>query len=182
MNWVKVNLDTYKRIQLINRRTGEVSVGISPRPYTPSGEDEQDLTSELLVVKAPHEPNTYELQKLVRNAILEYDKSPAVNVFRVGTEEAWLDRETRVGLVNSLTVQDNLGLEETTMWLNGHPLTFNVKHALELLQNLELYAIACYNVTQQHLRYIEGLNREELLNFNITTEYPDPLEFDLKND
>lgn len=183
MNWVKVNLDTYERVQVINNRTGEVSVGISPRPCLPfrSSEDsvnESDQDSmELLVVVASKEPNTYELRKLVEQAILEYDKSPAVNSFTIGNEKAWLDKETRVGLVNSLKVQEELGLVESTMWLNGHPITFNIKDALELLSNLELYAIACYNVTQQHLQDILTLNREELFNYNITTNYPDPPVF-----
>ena len=42
-------------------------------------------------------------------AIVEYDKSENVNVFELNGMRAWLDKATRVGLVNSLNIEKEAG-------------------------------------------------------------------------
>ena len=48
-----------------------------------------------------------------------YDTSEAVNSFTLQGKQMWLPKETRVGLVNSITIEKNAGKETTTLWFDG---------------------------------------------------------------
>jgi hypothetical protein len=47
--------------------------------------------------------------------IYDYDKSEAVNSFTVNNESMWLDKATRVGLVNSTNVAKANGAENIVL-------------------------------------------------------------------
>lgn len=179
MNWIKVNRDAFEKIQCINPRKGTYLLNLSPRPYTPT-EDEQDVNCEVLSVKVDKVPCTMELNKFLLDLQAEYDKGDEVNTFTLGNEKCWLDKETRVGLINSIGIQEDCGLVETTLWLNGVPYKLSIEYALEFLKELELYTIECYNVTQEHISQIKATtDRDALFEFNVSDGYPTPLEFDL---
>jgi hypothetical protein len=56
--------------------------------------------------------------------------------------------------------------------------TVNIDAALQFLKTLELYAIECYNVTQQHLAEIEALtDKDAILTYDVTKGYPDRISF-----
>ena len=47
-----------------------------------------------------------------------------------------------------------------------------------MLQEIELYALACYNVTQRHINSINQLyTKEEIEAYNFKTGYPGKLSF-----
>ena len=109
-----------------------------------------------------------------------YDKSQAVNSFMVNDSPAWLDKATRVGLINSLQIEKAVGREDTTIWLNGASYTLSIDDALKMLTVIELYAVDCFNTTENHIKAInelEDLNR--VYNYNYTKGYPKRLRFDL---
>jgi hypothetical protein len=58
--------------------------------------------------------------------IQKYDISTSVNSFKVNGVETWLDKATRVGLMNSVTILKALNKETMTLWLNDIPYTINV--------------------------------------------------------
>ena len=112
--------------------------------------------------------------------IHDYDKSQAVNSFLVNGERMWLDKATRVGLVNSTNVAKATGAENVTFWANDKSYTVPCDMMLQILYALELYAMKCYNKTSEHImnvRTLEDLNR--IYNYNYTKGYPKRLNFEV---
>jgi len=116
-------------------------------------------------------------KQLLAERITEYDTSDNVNSFTLGGKQMWLDKVTRVGLVNSVTMEKNAGKAETTLWFGGERYTLPVDTALQMLSALELYALECYNVTQRHLAEVEALETAEAAAaYDWTEGYPEKLE------
>ena len=107
-----------------------------------------------------------------------YDTSEAVNSFTLGGKEMWLPKETRVGLVNSVTIEKNAGKETTILWFDGAKYELPVDTALQMLSALELYALDCYNTTAAHKAAVSALaSVSEIVNYDYTANYPSKLNF-----
>ena len=122
-------------------------------------------------------PLSKQKRKLI-NEINAYDTSDEVNSFFLNGVKVWLNKDTRVGLMNSLTIEKNAGKEESTLWFNNICITINCDAAIQMLSALELYALNCYNVTAKHKVAVENLNNlEEALGYDYTVGYPEKLSF-----
>ena len=122
-----------------------------------------------------------ELLSLVKkkkiNDISVYDKSNSVNSFNLNGLPVWLDKDTRVGLMNSTQIEKAAGHETTTLWLGSVSLVINCDLAIQLLSALELYALECYNKTAEHKANVGKLTSiEEVEAYDYTTGYPDKLD------
>ena len=107
-----------------------------------------------------------------------YDVSQNVNLFYFQGIPMWLDKATRVGLMNSITIEKNAGVSETTLWLGAMSITIQVDTAISMLASLEIYAHECYNVTARHIAEVNALETiEDIEGFDITQDYPAKLEF-----
>ena len=107
-----------------------------------------------------------------------YDKSDNVNAFVINGKSAWLDKATRVGLVNSLNMEKSAGRTDTELWLNGEMFKLNIDVALQMLVVLELYAKECYNVTEQHIANVMKLSDvNRIWNYKYNKGYPEKLKF-----
>ena len=112
-------------------------------------------------------------QRVKVAAIVAYDVTDAVNVFEINGMHAWLDKATRVGLVNSLTIEKAAGRTESTLYLNGTALLLAIDDALDMLSELELYAVACYRTTEEHKAAVNALSViEDVIAYDITAGYP----------
>ena len=110
--------------------------------------------------------------------ITEYDQSEDVNSFTLQGKTMWLPKETRVGLVNSVTIEKNAGKETTTLWFGGERYELPVDTALQMLAALELYALECYNVTAAHKAAVNALESvEDVVAYDYTQGYPEKLNF-----
>ena len=110
--------------------------------------------------------------------ITEYDQSEDVNSFTLQGKTMWLPKETRVGLVNSVTIEKNAGKETTVLWFGGEKYELSVDTALQMLSALELYALECYNVTAAHKAAVNALERvEDVVAYDYTQGYPEKLNF-----
>ena len=108
--------------------------------------------------------------------IASYDTSDKVNGFMLNGQIVWLDKATRVGLMNSTTIERDLGQETTELWLGEHNLIIKCDLAIQLLQQLEVYALKCFNVTATHKKEVNSLSTiEEINSYDITKDYPDKL-------
>ena len=108
--------------------------------------------------------------------IAAYDTSDKVNGFILNGQIVWLDKATRVGLMNSTTIERDLGQETTELWLGEHNLIIKCDLAIQLLQQLEVYALKCFNVTATHKKEVNNLSTiEEINSYDITKDYPDKL-------
>ena len=109
--------------------------------------------------------------------IAAYDTSSSVNGFMLNGLLVWLDKATRVGLMNSTTIAKASGQETTTLWLGGMKLVVDCDKAIQLLSALEMYALECFNVTASHKQAVSELTTiEEVEAYNYKSGYPKMLE------
>ena len=180
---------------------GNISVFYYSKPYTENVEYENPETGEMeteertswrcnvvelndkyLNTMIRENPESLECQKrLLRERILALDSSEHVNSFSIGGIKTWIDKSTRVGLKLRFEAEKRLGKTETTLWQNGMqfplPLVGDVT-ALDMFDGIELYASACYEVTQMHLANIVTLTSvEEVKNYDYLAGYPQKLAF-----
>ena len=121
-----------------------------------------------------------EARRKVLKAIDQYDSSDAVNSFILNNNTVWLDKNTRVGLQNSISIERDSGRSETALWFNGVKLTVRCTLALQMLSILELYALSCYNKTVEHKNNVQKLSTvEDILNYNYKSGYPEKPEFNI---
>ena len=117
-----------------------------------------------------------ELKKLKNDEITKYDTSSNVNVFSLNGVDVWLDRDTRVSLMNSTTIAKNMGQENTTLWLGTVKITVKCDQAIQLLSALEMYALSCFNKTAEHKKNVEALSTiNEIVSYDYTVGYPEKL-------
>ena len=109
--------------------------------------------------------------------IAAYDTSDKVNGFVLNGLLVWLDKATRVGLMNSTTIAKASGQETTTLWLGGMKLVVDCDKAIQLLSALEMYALECFNVTASHKQAVSELTTiEEVEAYDYKAGYPKTLE------
>lgn len=112
----------------------------------------------------------------VLKKIEAYDTSSAVNGFVLNGAEVWLDKGTRVGLMNSTTIAKATGQATTTLWLGDNRLVVDCDKAIQLLSALEMYALECFNVTAAHKKAVGELTDiGEVLSYDYTKGYPEKL-------
>lgn len=105
-----------------------------------------------------------------------YDTSSAVNGFVLNGAVVWLDKATRVGLMNSTTIAKAMGQAKTTLWLGDTKLEVGCDMAIQLLSSLEMYALECFNVTAAHKKAVAELTDiGEVLSYDYTKGYPEKL-------
>lgn len=150
--------------------------------------EEQEAYLELHPQSTPYESfNMTELteasvsdRNMLISKIEAYDVSDNVNVFYVNDTPVWFNKETRASLNNSISIEKEVGKETTVLWINGSPYTLTVDAAKQMLVDLELYAIACYNNTQRNIASVQSIAlKSDLKNFDITQGYPEKLNFNL---
>lgn len=132
------------------------------------------------------EPVPTESEKLEQakaNKIAEitaYDTSDKVNGFMLNGLLVWLDKATRVGLMNSTTIAKAAGQQTITLWLGGLKLVVDCDKAIQLLSALEVYALECFNVTAAHKKAVSELTTiEEVEKYDITAGYPAQLRMEV---
>ena len=126
----------------------------------------------------PTESEKLEQAKVEKIAdITAYDTSDKVNGFMLNGLLVWLDKATRVGLMNSTTIAKAAGQKTTTLWLVGLKLVVDCDKAIQLLSALEMYALECFNVTASHKQAVSELTTiEEVEAYDYKEGYPKMLE------
>lgn len=142
------------------------------------GEKEYDLVSEEWREQCKATLEKAKKEKL--EAILAYDTSSDVNGFMLNGNKVWLDKETRVGLMNSTTIAKSVGQKTTTLWLGSMKLVIDCDKAIQLLSALEMYALDCFNVTASHKQAVSELTTiEEVEAYDYKVGYPKMLEMSI---
>ena len=119
-------------------------------------------------------------QKMVLAEIEKHDTSPSVNGFMLNGLRVWLNKDTRVGLMNSTSIAKGMGQATTTLWFGGMKIVVNCNKAIGLLSALEMYALDCFNVTAAHKKAVAELNTvEEVLGYDYTKGYPEQLKMEV---
>lgn len=132
----------------------------------------------------PYVPSDAELLRLAKESktqeIERYDTSDKVNGFKLNGTVFWLDKATRVGLMNSTTIAKSMGSETTDLWMDDVKLTIPCDTVIKLLSAIELYALECFNTTARHKAEVRKLKTvEEVEKYDIKEGYPKQLEINL---
>ena len=116
----------------------------------------------------------------VLSAISTYDASDSVNTLVVNGQRGWLDKATRVGLMNGVSVAKECGMERMSLWTEGREYVMDVARLEELLVKVEVYAIGCYNVTAGHRRAVAGLTTlGAVLGYDFKAGYPEKVSMEI---
>lgn len=115
------------------------------------------------------------------NKIYEYDGSDNVNQFTVnGTLTDWFMPDQRSNYRNSIDAAKIVGIENLSLFVGGTSITIPTNTAELLLAQIQLYADACYIVTQQHIAAVNVLESIEAVDaFDYTADYPPKLNFNI---
>ena len=112
--------------------------------------------------------------------ITAYDTSSSVNGFVLNGLLVWLDKATRVGLMNSTNIAKATGSANTTLWLGGERMVVPCDKAIKLLSALEMYALGCFNVTASHKAAVEAMKTiDEVLAYDYKKGYPERLKMEV---
>ena len=142
------------------------------------GEKEYDLVSEEWRERCKATLEKAKKEKL--EAILAYDTSSDVNGLMLNGNKVWLDKGTRLGLMNSIQITRDMGQDTTTLWFDGYKLEVRCDMAIMLLSSLEMYALECFNVTAAHKKAVSELTTiEEVEAYDYKTGYPKQLDINL---
>lgn len=140
--------------------------------------DEQEVRQEYEAWKQKWAEKALTIAKRAKIAeIIAYDTSDNVNGFVLNGLLVWLDKATRVGLMNSTNIAKATGQQTTTLWLKGIKLVVDCDKAIQLLSALEMYALECFNVTASHKAAVNELTTIEAVEaYDYKTGYPKMLE------
>lgn len=128
-----------------------------------------DMDAEILALKSAKEEILAE--------ITAYDASDAVNVFTINGKKAWLDKATRVGLQNSVTILKDSGRDEMLLWIRDVSIETTCDKVLQFLAELEIYAVGCFNATAGHKQAVSELDDiGEVLEYDYKSGYPEMLD------
>lgn len=144
--------------------------------------NEEQLADWGFVPYVPPVPErTLEIAKSEKIAeITAYDTSEAVNSFTLDGDTMWINRDDRVSTMNSITILKNAGIETVTQWYGGKKYTLPCDTLIQMLQALEIYALTCYNVTEEHKAAVNALTTiEEVDAYDYKTGYPQRLSFEI---
>lgn len=125
-------------------------------------------------------PSLDEVKAAKTAAIRAHDTSEEVNGFFLGGAPMWLAKEERAALKMRFEAEQATGRETTCLWAGTTQLTLPVTTAIALLQALELYASACYDVTASHLAAVAALDTAQAVQaYDHTAGYPTKPDFAL---
>lgn len=180
MRWFNCKKEEFVSLECINSKTDKHLLRLSPNEnFTPEGESKDDIR--FIPIYVNNKPNIKEIKELLLSLQAEYDNSTEVNSFYLNGKRVWLDKATRVGLVNSLNLEKATSKTDTILWLNNISININIDKALQLLAAVEMYAKKCYNNTHQHMYDISKLETiEQCLEFDITKNYPQKLNIEIE--
>ena len=178
MRWFNCKKEEFVSLECINVKTDKHIIRLSPNEnFTSEGESKDDIR--FIPIYVNNKPNIKEIKELLLSLQAEYDNSAEVNSFYLNGKRVWLDKATRVGLVNSLNLEKNTDKTDTILWFNNVSITIDIDKALQLLSIVEMYAKECYNNTHQHYSDIAKLKTlEDCLSFDITSGYPNILKIE----
>lgn len=178
MRWFNCKKEEFISLECINVKTDKHILRLSPNEnFTPEGESKDDIR--FIPIYVNNKPNIKEIKELLLSLQAEYDNGTEVNSFYLNGKRVWLDKATRVGLINSLNLEKSTGKTNTILWFNNISITIDIDKALQLLSIVEMYAKECYNNTHQHYSDITKLETlEDCLSFDITSGYPNILKIE----
>ena len=156
----------------------------------PAGEDGEEETTETItqwVYDGVWLPNCASEDKVVdaaKNYIIanieKYDDSTDVNQFYVNNIGVWFKPDERKTIEYGVRCSQSTGRSSYDVTWNSMQVSVPCDTALQILAQIEVYALDCLNVTAKHKAAVESFTTaEEVLSYDYTTGYPEKLNFTL---
>lgn len=121
------------------------------------------------------------LEEAIQNKIEEikaYNDSDDVNGFIINGEQTWVPVERRINLRMSINSYLALQIPTMTKIWNNKEYTFTTDKWDLYLNQVEVYASECLNVTLRHAAYVQTMtNIDDVEAFDVTADYPVMPEF-----
>lgn len=112
--------------------------------------------------------------------IREYDKSRDIEEFYIDDISLWLDRDERAILQRRFEIELKNDINISTLWKDGIRFDIKIIDGMKMLDELELYAIKCFDTTNMHINNVKQLkNIEDIKHYDYRTDYPEKLHFNL---
>lgn len=182
MEWTYIKKSELNSIECINPYKGRYIIRLSPNSKNIPKDEENIYDIRITSIIVNNKPNLYDIKKELLSLQKEYDNSIEVNSFYIDRKRIWFNKATRVGIVNAINLQKELGNNTYTIWFDNISIEIDINRALNILAMIENYASNCYNVTQKHINEIKKLSSiEECLNYDITANYPTTLNITLND-
>ena len=138
--------------------------------------EEHSDAAPIEVFKMSYDLDVQKQKKLA--ALSEYDNHEDVNSFTVNGLSAWLTVPERTNYNTSIAAAELLGHETVTFLIAGQVLTVSTLQAKQMLAAVQLYADACYIVTQTHAANIKAMDDvANVMAYDFTQGYPEKLVF-----
>lgn len=117
------------------------------------------------------------INNLIDN-IQQYDKSSNVEQFYINNIPLWLDRDERVILQRRFEIESKNNITTSVLWKDDNRFQIDIDMGMHILDQLELYAIKCFDVTHIHLNNAKQLKSlDEVNSYDFKSQYPDKLQF-----
>lgn len=114
------------------------------------------------------------LLEVLKQKIIDYDKSEQVNMFTLNGINYWFDKATRTSLFQLVNSIEN----DVEFILGDVNIILSKENALKFLSELEVYAQKCYLTTHKHLNSIKKLETiEDIINYEYNKDYPNKINF-----
>ena len=182
MRWFNIKRNELIGLELINPIKDKYILRLSPNNKNIIKDEYNTSDTRYVSIIVNNRPTIIDIKKELLSLQKEYDNSSEVNSFYIDRKQIWFDKATRVGIVNAINLQKELGNNTYTIWFDNISIELDINRALNILAMIENYASNCYNVTQKHINEIKKLSSiEECLNYDITAGYPTILNITLNN-
>lgn len=181
---MKVDIATHKHDELEKvgpvangKQDWRIYINFKEEPYGDTGYSKWISNFLELTLDEGREPDTITAVKEYKlGELAKYDSSPEVNSFIMGGAPAWLDKETRVGLMNSTNIQVAAGVQVADLWFGGNKIQLPCNMIIKILAGIEIYALDCFNKTAEHRNNINNLTSiQEIIDYDFTQGYPEKL-------
>lgn len=110
-----------------------------------------------------------------------YDISNNVNGFTVNGIDYWIVKADRVGLMNSTNILKAAGIMTTSLWIGTTEFNVSCDELINILSQIEIYAVNCYCVTEQHKVAVSNMTSiSDVDAFDVSIGYPNKLVFNVQ--
>lgn len=138
--------------------------------HYPTQEDAEQLYNKLLAAAI----------RLKKVEIDEYSRSPAVKTYLLNGVEGWETSEDRNSISKAASDKAAIGRTTYTLYHGGVGFPLTPSEVIATLAKVEVYASDCYDVTEQHKRYVDTLlNIQEVKDYDYTVGYPEKLHLNV---
>ena len=179
MEWININSSYYNPCQCVDRKGNIHHLMLSPISIPEEVIDGEIINMKCLFERTTHIPTIQSVRQLLNKLIIEYDKSYFVNSFKYKDYIFWFHKDERLSLKNKFTILLEQGIQTNTIWFDSVKYDVYCDRFLNFLNQLEIYASDCNDITRTHLHNIENISiLENLLSYNITNNYPEVITID----